>query len=73
MTKYLNISLILISYIVNSQDLKPLGVYDNLISHNYYSLSYSEEHKQAEWVYYKLHEIAATYNNIQNVCKVIIE
>ena len=54
MTKYLNISLILISYIVNSQDLKPLGVYDNLISHNYYSLSYSEEHKQAEWVYYKL-------------------
>ena len=25
-----------------------------LINHTYYSLSYSEEHEQAEWVHYKL-------------------
>ena len=54
MKKYLSLLVILISNLIYSQDLKPLGVYDNLISHNYYSLSYSEEHKQAEWVYYKL-------------------
>ena len=54
MKKYLSFLVILISNLIHSQDLKPLGVYDNLISHNYYSLSYSEEHKQAEWVYYKL-------------------
>jgi endonuclease G, mitochondrial len=54
MKKYLSFLVILISNLIHSQDLKPLGIYDNLISHNYYSLSYSEEHKQAEWVYYKL-------------------
>ena len=54
MKKHLSLLVILISNLIYSQDLKPLGVYDNLISHNYYSLSYSEEHKQAEWVYYKL-------------------
>jgi len=54
MKKYLSLLVILISNLIYSQDLKPLGIYDNLISHNYYSLSYSEEHKQAEWVYYKL-------------------
>ena len=25
-----------------------------LVNHTYYSLSYSEQHEQAEWVYYKL-------------------
>ena len=54
MKKYLSLLVILISNLIYSQDLEPLGIYDNLISHNYYSLSYSEEHKQAEWVYYKL-------------------
>jgi len=54
MKKYLSFLVILISNLIHSQDLKPFGVYDDLISHNYYSLSYSEEHKQAEWVYYKL-------------------
>ena len=54
MKKYLSLLVILISNLIYSQDLKPLGVYDNLISHNYYSFSYSEQHKQAEWVYYKL-------------------
>ena len=54
MKKYLSLLVILISNLIYSQDLKPLGVYDNLISHNYYSFSYSDQHKQAEWVYYKL-------------------
>jgi len=54
MKKYINLLIILICNLIYSQDLKPLGTYDNLISHTYYSLSYSEEHKQAEWVYYKL-------------------
>ena len=39
---------------VYSQDLKPLGLYNDIIFHNYYTLSYSEEHEQAEWVFYKL-------------------
>ena len=54
MKKYLSLLVILISNLIYSQDLKPLGGYDNLISHNYYSFSYSDQHKQAEWVYYKL-------------------
>lgn len=54
MKKYIYLLIILICNLIYSQDLKPLGTYDNLISHTYYSLSYSEEHKQAEWVYYKL-------------------
>ena len=68
MKKYISLLVILISNLIYSQDLKPLGVYDNLISHNYYSLSYSEEHKQAEWVYYKLN---LTYFNTeynQEIC-----
>ena len=36
------------------QDLKPLGKYNTIVSHNYYTLSYSEPHEQAEWVYYKI-------------------
>ncbi|MDG1440846.1 MAG: DNA/RNA non-specific endonuclease [Flavobacteriales bacterium] len=37
-----------------AQDLKPLGLYNDIVSHSYYTLSYSEEHEQAEWVYYTL-------------------
>lgn len=36
------------------QNLRPLGKYNNIVSHNYYTLSYSEHHEQAEWVYYKI-------------------
>ncbi|MDA8571058.1 DNA/RNA non-specific endonuclease [Schleiferiaceae bacterium] len=39
---------------VSSQDLKPLGLYNDIVSHEYYTLSYSEAHEQAEWVYYTL-------------------
>ena len=71
MKKYLSLLVILISNLIYSQDLKPLGLYDNLISHNYYSLSYSEEHKQAEWVYYKLNssQLNPTVNRKNNFKK----
>jgi DNA/RNA endonuclease G (NUC1) len=52
--KQLSIILSLISSFVYSQDLRPLGLYDDIVSHNYYTLSYSEDHEQAEWVYYVL-------------------
>ena len=52
--KLLSILVIFLSTISYSQDLKPLGGYNDIISHSYYTLSYSEEHEQAEWVYYKL-------------------
>lgn len=52
--KQLSIILSLISSFVYSQDLRPLGLYDDIVSHTYYTLSYSEDHEQAEWVYYVL-------------------
>ena len=52
--KHLSIIFSLICSFVYSQDLKPLGLYNDVVSHSYYTLSYSEEHEQAEWVYYTL-------------------
>jgi DNA/RNA endonuclease G (NUC1) len=52
--KQLSIIFSLISSFVYSQDLKPLGLYNDIVSHTYYTLSYSEDHEQAEWVYYVL-------------------
>ena len=52
--KKLTIIFSLICSFVYSQDLKPLGLYNDVVSHTYYTLSYSEEHEQAEWVYYTL-------------------
>ena len=52
--KRLSIIFSLICSFVYSQDLKPLGLYNDIVSHTYYTLSYSEEHEQAEWVYYTL-------------------
>ena len=52
--KLLSILVIFLSTISYSQDLKPLGQYNDIVSHSFYTLSYSEEHEQAEWVYYKL-------------------
>ncbi|MEJ6776795.1 MAG: DNA/RNA non-specific endonuclease [Crocinitomicaceae bacterium] len=37
-----------------AQDLSPKGEYDNIVKHDYYTLCYSEDHKQAEWVMYAL-------------------
>ena len=52
--KQLSIIFSLIYSFVYSQDLRPLGLYDDIVSHTYYTLSYSEDHEQAEWVYYVL-------------------
>ena len=52
--KKLTIIFSLICSLCYSQDLKPLGLYNDVVSHTYYTLSYSEEHEQAEWVYYTL-------------------
>ena len=52
--KRLSIIFSLICSFVYSQDLKPLGLYNDIVSHSYYTLSYSEDHEQAEWVYYTL-------------------
>ena len=52
--KQLSIIFSLIYSFVYSQDLRPLGLYNDIVSHSYYTLSYSEDHEQAEWVYYVL-------------------
>ena len=52
--KILSCLLLLISSVYYAQDLYPLGKYNNIIQHKYYTLSYSEEDEQAEWVYYEL-------------------
>ena len=52
--KQLSIILSLIYSFVYSQDLRPLGLYNDIVLHTYYTLSYSEDHEQAEWVYYVL-------------------
>ena len=45
-----------------STDLKPLGIYNDIVSQSYYSLSYSEDHEQAEWVYYELNSNELNFN-----------
>ena len=52
--KQLSIIFSLIYSFVYSQDLRPLGLYNDIVLHTYYTLSYSEDHEQAEWVYYVL-------------------
>ena len=52
--RYFSLLIIFINTLIYSQDLKPLGLYNDVVSHSYYTLSYSEEHEQAEWVYYTL-------------------
>ncbi|MAJ05390.1 MAG: DNA/RNA endonuclease [Crocinitomicaceae bacterium] len=46
--------LLIIPFLGFSQDLYPLGFYNNVINHNFYTLSYSKKHKLAEWVFYDL-------------------
>ena len=52
--KQLSIIFSLIYSFVYSQDLRPLGLYNDIVAHTNYTLSYSEDHEQAEWVYYVL-------------------
>ena len=47
--------LFLINYLSNyGQDLSPKGKYDQIVNHSYFTLSYAEDHEQAEWVMYTL-------------------
>ena len=54
MIRYLTLLIIFTKTLVNTKDLRPLGLYNNIVSHTYYTLSYSEADVQAEWVYYTL-------------------
>ena len=50
------IFLILLSFLISQQSVGlPIGLSnDQIITHNYYTLSYNENHEQANWVAYKL-------------------
>jgi len=51
--KMIRLLLLLIPFVSFGQDYLPKSNRE-IINHTYYSLSYSEKHEQAEWVYYKL-------------------
>lgn len=46
-------------------DFFPSSTTNQIVHHNYYSLSYSEEHEQAEWVAYALHKKDIAYTNFK--------
>ena len=46
--------LLCISIASSAQDLTPYSTTGQIIQHTYYTLSYSEDHEQAEWVFYQL-------------------
>jgi endonuclease G len=46
--------LLLVTTAVLPQDLKPVSSTGQIITHKNYTLSYSEQHEQAEWVFYYL-------------------
>lgn len=52
--KLKNLLFLLFPFFANGQDFKPTILNGELIDHGYYSLSYNEQHEQAEWVYYHL-------------------
>ncbi len=51
--------------VVNANDsvFLPTSTTNQIIKHDYYTLSYSEKHEQAEWVAYKLEKNQLNYNN----------
>lgn len=54
MKNIITVLTILISTISYSQEFLPTSTTNQIVKHTYYSLSYSEAHEQAEWVYYIL-------------------
>ena len=54
--KFLSVILISLNLLTYSQEInwQPLGKGNKVINHTYYTLSYSENHEQAEWVQYTL-------------------
>ncbi len=49
-----SVLILIIPYFINAQELLPSSTTCEVIKHTYYTLSYSEPHEQAEWVYYEL-------------------
>ena len=43
-----------ISIGLSAQDLLPTSTTGQVVTHTFYTLSYSEPHEQAEWVFYEL-------------------
>ena len=61
MSKYILLIIFsLSSIILSGQNYLPVSPSNHIIHHTHYSLSYSEEHEQAEWVYYELTEYEAS-------------
>ena len=54
MNKLISLFLIICFYQLNAQDNYKHSINGEYVEHSRYSLSYLEEHEQAEWVYYKL-------------------
>lgn len=55
MNRFLLITVLLFSItLLKAQELLPTSTTGQIIKHTYYTLSYSETHEQAEWVYYEL-------------------
>ncbi|AIY12160.1 DNA/RNA non-specific endonuclease [Cellulophaga baltica] len=46
-----------------SADFLPSSTTGEIVQHNYYTLSYSEKHEQAEWVAYQLDRSQLTYDD----------
>ncbi len=46
--------LLTLTYSLSAQDLLPTSTTGQIVEHTYFTLSYSEDHEQAEWVYYEL-------------------
>jgi endonuclease G, mitochondrial len=55
----------------HAQSWEPKGQTNHIIKHSYYTLSYSEKHKQAEWVQYRLkpHLFNSTISRADNFRK----
>jgi len=51
---FVNLALYLFPLGLFAQDLFPTSTTNQVVDHTYYSFSYSEDHEQAEWVYYML-------------------
>jgi len=52
--KLLLLKLLFINILSYGQDLLPKGRYDQIVNHSFFTLSYAEDHEQAEWVMYTL-------------------
>jgi endonuclease G len=61
----LTLIFVLVQSLLNAQNFLPKSSGNEVIHHTHYSLSYSEPHEQAEWVYYELTASEATNNRFK--------